>query len=335
MEYSCLETWGFSSAGAAGLSSLLGKHFSANMPALKKQARELGFEIVTVGYVGVSGGPGRGDSISRPRTKSMREFMLAAHDAYVASGYDRDYIPDAVSIHAYPYSPDFGFDTPLADVITYFDRWTRANRAVINSVWGPTIGSQIKLVMSEWNAGNSVWPGYMDHRVDDFYNEWLRMLRRNDFWMANVFAIASNGRSNHDLIGEDGIPRRHYDAFKSVSTSDPLAATEAGPLPSPPSAAGAMLTIVGIPETRRVAGALSIVAVPELEVAGVGAVDFFLNGRLMRTERQAPYCFTGDDSALCSPFDTSTLPRGRHVITAVMYYGSAQAATASEWFIKD
>ena len=221
MEYSCSDTWGFDNAGSTGVSTLLGKHFARNMPALKKYARGLGFEILTVGYIGVSGGFGWGDSIERPRMKNLREFLVATHEAYVASGNDPDYIPDAVSVHAYPYSGDFGYDASLADIIDYWDAWTVAAQAQIDQVWGPA-GSDIRLAVSEWNAGNKYWSGFNDDRVERFYTAWLRMLRRNDYWFANQFAIASNTSEPYDMIRDDGTTRRQYDAFKAVSVADSL-----------------------------------------------------------------------------------------------------------------
>jgi hypothetical protein len=222
MEYDCATSkWGFSSAGAVGVSKVLGEHYAQNMPALKKYARSLGFNILTVGYVGISGGTGWGNSVSSPNTRSMTEFMTAVHAAYVAHGNDPDYIPDAVSIHAYPYSPDFSATTPLSTIIAYFDNWTKANRAVIDRIWGTTIGARIKLVVSEWNAGTDTWPGFSDTRVNDFYTAWLHMLRRDGYWMADCFALASNDTQPFDMIREDGSTRRQYATFKSVSTSDP------------------------------------------------------------------------------------------------------------------
>lgn len=221
MEYDCAtSTWGFSSAGASGVSKTLGEHYAQNMPALKKYARSLGFNILTVGYVGISGGTGWGNSVSSPNTRSMTDFMTAVHNAYVAHGNDPDYIPDAVSIHAYPYSPDFSSTASLSSIISYFDNWTSANRAVINRIWGTTIGSRIKLVVSEWNAGIDTWSGFGDSRVNDFYTAWLHMLRRDGFWMANCFALASNDTQPFDMIREDGTTRRQYATFKSVSVND-------------------------------------------------------------------------------------------------------------------
>lgn len=226
LEYNAYKLWGFSSAGAVGVSTIIGQHYAQNMPALKKYARSLGFEIISIGYVGVSGGTGWGDSVVRPRTRTIVEFMTAVHDAYVASGYDPDYIPDAVSYHAYPYSGDFLVGTPLSEVIAYYDALTAAWRAEINAIWGPTIGPKIKLVCSEWNAGswNSTyqWPGFQDQRVNDFYAAFLQMLRRNNYWMANQFALASNSTRPYDLINTDGTPARQYETFKAVSLADPV-----------------------------------------------------------------------------------------------------------------
>ena len=221
MEYSCWRKWGFSSAGTIGVSSLLGQHYAQNMPALKKYARSLGFEVLTVGYAGVSGGFGWGDTITNPRVRNVHEFLVATHDAYVASGYDPDYIPDAISVHAYPYSGDFGYDAQLTDIIAYWDSWTAAVRKDIADVWGPA-GIDMKLVISEWNAGNKYWAGFSDQRVSDFYFAWLKMLRRNDYWMANQFAIASNTSNPYDMIRGDGTTRRQYDTFKAVSLADPV-----------------------------------------------------------------------------------------------------------------
>jgi hypothetical protein len=218
MEYACSALWGFSSAGAPGVSKLLGQHFAQNMPALKKYARSLGFDILTVGYIGTPGGFGWGDTVANPRVATATEFLTAAHDAYVASGYDPDYVPDAISIHAYPYSPDFGFTTPLSDIVSYYESWQTKVRDQINAIWGPTIGPSIKMAVTEWNAGSKDWTGFGDSRVVDFYNTWLAMLRRDGYWLANQFAIASNATEPYDMIRTTGATTPFYDAFKAAST---------------------------------------------------------------------------------------------------------------------
>jgi hypothetical protein len=221
MEYACSALWGYPSAGSPGVSKLLGQHFAQNMPALKKYARGLGFDILTVGYIGTAGGFGWGDSIANPRISTATEFLTATHDAYVASGYDPDYIPDAVSIHAYPNSPDFGVNASLTDIISYYEAWKSGVRSQIDAIWGPTIGPSIRLAVTEWNAGSKDWTGFNDSRVVDFYNAWLAMLRRNNFWMANQFAIASNATEPYDMIRTTGATTPFYDAFKAVSSTAP------------------------------------------------------------------------------------------------------------------
>ena len=225
MEYDCSALWGFPSAGSAGVSKALGQHFAQNMPALKKYARSLGFEIATVGYIGTPGGFGWGDSIANPRVSTAVEFLTAVHDAYVASGYDPDYIPDAISIHAYPYSGDFCGSTPLSscsvsvsDIVAYHEAWQAKVRDQMNAIWGPTIGSKIKFAVSEWNAGYQSWPGFTDARVVSFYTAWLAMLKRDGFWLADQFAIASNGSEPYDIIKETGATATFYDAFKAAAT---------------------------------------------------------------------------------------------------------------------
>ncbi|MDQ3895749.1 MAG: Ig-like domain-containing protein [Actinomycetota bacterium] len=221
MEYDCAAAWGFASAGSPGVSRTLGQHFAQNMPALKKYARSLGFDIVTVGYIGTPGGFGWGDSIANPRISTAVEFLTATHDAYVASGYDPDYIPDAISIHAYPFSPDFGYNASLSDIISYYESWQAKVRAQINSIWGPTIGPSIRMAVSEWNAGEKSWTGFSDQRVVDFYNAWLAMLRRGNYWLANQFAIGSNGTEPYDMIKATGATTPYYYAFKTNSTGTP------------------------------------------------------------------------------------------------------------------
>lgn len=213
------------SGGSVGVSTMLGKHYGANMAALKKYARSLGFEIATVGYMGIGGGFMWGDTMANPNTRTPTEFNTAAKVAYDANGGDPDYIPDAVSIHAYPNTSgvggDFGSSATLADIITYYDNWASSTRSILTTIWGSAIASGIKLAISEWNAGDSGWAGFSDSRVDDFYDAWLAMLRRNDFWLANCFALASNGAQPYDMIAEDGTTRRQYAVFKNRSINDP------------------------------------------------------------------------------------------------------------------
>jgi hypothetical protein len=221
IEFDCAEQWGFSDAGSAGLGTVIAKHYGANMPALKKYARSLGFEIISVAYMGTAGGPGWGDSIAKPRVRTCTEFMTELHNEYVAHGNDPDYIPDAMSYHAYPYGGDFEFSTPLPDVIAYYKAVDAAWRAECVRIWGQGIGSKIRLVCSEWNAGgyNSdyKWPGFSDQRIDNFYTAWLGMLKSEHYWAADQFAVGSNTSQPYDLITPGGVVRRQYYPFKAAS----------------------------------------------------------------------------------------------------------------------
>lgn len=231
MEYVGWEFWkkqgasAMGSGGSVGVSTMLGKHYGANMPALKKYARTLGFEIACMGYMGIGGGFNWGNTVLAPNTRTPTEFHTAVKAAYDASGGDPDYIPDAVSIHAYPHTSggggDFGSSATLADIISYHDNWVTSTRSIMNTIWGSTIGNNIKLAVSEWNAGDTGWTGFSSSAVDDFYDAWLDMLRRNDFWMANCFALASNGTEPYDMVKEDGTTRRQYAIFKNRSINDP------------------------------------------------------------------------------------------------------------------
>jgi hypothetical protein len=254
-EYDSWRTWGFSSAGTVGVSKALGDKYVAIMPALKKYCRDvLGFsQVVTVGYVGVSGGPGWGQSVTPDASKPygyacqyssrwIDEFNTEIHNAYVAHGDDPDYIPDAESIHAYPHSPDFtdtpgyAFDDNM--VCAYYRNWLVQSRGRLDSIWGSSIGDNIRFSISEWNAGadnsDGIWSGWSTpSMVQAFYSSWLHMLQGNGvttgtgtrFWDANCFELASESPTGYgayyNLIREDGSTPAWYDTFKAISTSDP------------------------------------------------------------------------------------------------------------------
>jgi hypothetical protein len=254
-EYDSWRTWGFSSAGAVGVSKALGDKYVAIMPALKKYARDvLGFsQVATVGYVGVSGGPGWGQSVTPDASKPfgyacqysarwIDEFNTEVHNAYLAHGGDPDYIPDAESIHAYPHSPDFSatpgyaFDDNM--VCAYYRNWLVQSRGRLDAIWGSTVGDNIRFSISEWNAGannsSGTWSGWATpSSVQSFYSSWLHMLQGNGvttgagtrYWDANCFELASESPTGdgayYNLIREDGSTPAWYDTFKAISTSDP------------------------------------------------------------------------------------------------------------------
>ena len=225
------------------------------MPALKKYARDvLGFsQVVTVGYVGLSGGPGWGQAVtpdpgkpygyaSEYNARSIDEFNSAVRAAYAAHGNDPDYIPDAESIHAYPHSPDFsdqaGYEFPDNMAYAYYRNWLVQSRRRLDAIWGAAVGDQIRLSISEWNAGSNnssgTWSGWhTPSRVQAFYDGWLHMLQGDGvttgagtrYWNANVFELASISAVGfgryYNLVREDGSTPTWYETFKAVSTNDP------------------------------------------------------------------------------------------------------------------
>ena len=269
MDYDCAAHWfgAGASAGLSGVSTLMGQHYAANMPALIKYARDtLRFsQVVSVGYIGVSGG-GYGSttngwganctaSATAPygyacgyRVRAMTEFSNAVLAAYNSNGHDPDYIPDVESIHAYCHSTDFlptsftGNPYDFDDNVCYafYRSWLVKSRAYVNSIWGSTIGNNIRFSISEWEAGTcatttNCWTGFSSpSAVQSYYDGWYRMLRGDGnttgtgtrYWSANVFAIASftdtDPNGVYNLVRQDGTTPPWYDTFRSMSTVDPL-----------------------------------------------------------------------------------------------------------------
>jgi hypothetical protein len=254
-EYDSYKKWGFADAGSAGVSRALGDKFALTMPALKKYARDvLGFsQVVTVGYVGVAGGPGWGQAVRRDpgkpygyaceyRARSIDEFNAAVHNAYVAHGDDPYYIPDVESVHSYAHDPDFsdkaGYEFNDNMVYAYFRNWLVQSRRHLDATWGSSIGGNIRFSISEWNAGanntDGTWSGWKTpRRVQSFYKGWLRMLQGNGtttgagtrYWSANCFELASESPTGYgrfyNLIRENGSTPAWYKTFKAISTGDP------------------------------------------------------------------------------------------------------------------
>jgi len=254
-EYDCYRAWGFANAGSVGVSQALGDKYVATMPALKKYARDvLGFaQVVTVGNIGVPGGPAWGQAVTPDASKPygyaaeyesrwIDEFNVEVHNAYLAHGNDPDYIPDVESIHSYPHGPDFttkaGYEYDDRKIYAYFRNWIIHSRQRLDAIWGSAIGDQIRFSLGEWNAGannaDGTWSGWSTpSRVQTFYRGWLRMLQGNGvttgsgtrWWNANCFELAGEAPTClghfYNLIRKDGSTPAWYGPFKPVSTEDP------------------------------------------------------------------------------------------------------------------
>jgi hypothetical protein len=281
MESACLGVWQrqgarISSIGSIGVSKRIGEHFAATMPELKQYARDLGFsDVVVIGYIGNGGGPGWSSNYStfcRPVN-----FMDPANFPYnfncgfdsrwvdefndaVKMAYDRApvaskayYIPDGISIHAYPHGRDFepgpgepGYDNYNFDdriVYSYYHTWNKQARSRLNAIWGPAIGAQILLAISEWNAGvarsdSDHWIGWDNPAmIQSFYAGWFDMLQGNGvttgsgtrFWQATNFCLACNADfrapnpnwpGKYNVINRNGTYNPQYAALKDASLTD-------------------------------------------------------------------------------------------------------------------
>lgn len=281
MEFACVRVWQrqgarIGSAGSIGVSRRIGEHFAATMPALKQHARNLGFsEVVVMGYIGNGGGPNWSSNYAKfcspvdppDRTRHPYDFECRFNPRWVdefnnavKSAYDNapeaakpDYIPDAISIHAFPHGPDFepgpgepGYDNYSFDdriVYAYYNNWNKQARARLNAIWGSSIGSQVLLAISEWNAGVSRsgtdhWIGWNDPvMIQSFYAGWFDMLQGNGvttgsgtrFWQATNFCLACNSDfagpnpnwpGKYNLVNRNGTPNPQYAAFKDANSTD-------------------------------------------------------------------------------------------------------------------
>lgn len=251
MENDCWRTWQaqgapIASAGSPGVSQRLGEVYAATMPALKAYATALHFsQVVTVGYIGVGGGTRWGQPCTADRSAAygyscgyqerwIDEFNTAVYAAYVASGDNPDYVPDAESIHAYPHSSDFSaspgyeFDDNVA--FAYYRQWIESSRDAVDAIWGSSPGDNIRFAISEWNAGvanaSGAWSGWRSpSRVQTFYAGWFNMLAGDGmstgqgtrFWAANCFELASNADTGagapYNLVEQDGTTPAWYATF--------------------------------------------------------------------------------------------------------------------------
>jgi hypothetical protein len=246
-DYNCAPFWGYSTDGAPGVSTKLGHLYVATMPALVAYARQLGFsDIVTMGYVGISGGPGWGDPCTADSsapygyscavpTTYIDEFNNVVHAAYVASHDNPDYLPEVESVHSYCHSTDFtskpGYPVPDAKCYAWQREWLLMARAQVEQIWGEPIGSRIRFAVSEWSGGtyrtpSDSWAGYRNGGMTSYVSGYLKMLQGDGqvtgsgtgYWGAALFLTASNPQGNgYNLIEPDGSPADYYPAFRAAS----------------------------------------------------------------------------------------------------------------------
>jgi hypothetical protein len=253
-EYDCAAYWGFGSAGSSGVSTDIGEMYAATMPALIEYARSLGFsDVVSVGYIGVNGGPQWSGQPCTPSrgyayeynchvpTLWVDQFNQAVLAAYRANGNNPDYIPDVESVHSYCHSNDFAtnpFTFDNNECYAFQREWLTSSRGQVNSIWGKTIGNNIRFAVSEWQAGacdsypSDCWSGFnaTGNPVGSYVDGFLSMLAGNGvttgtgtaYWAANLFELASNGSGTqgpgaYNVINADGSTPPWYANFEADS----------------------------------------------------------------------------------------------------------------------
>ena len=213
--------YNYTTAGTA-----VAQHWINNVPAMKKYARSLGFEIYVGGPAMTNiGGLKWGDTIANPGMKPTTDFLQTIKNEYEnpASPYyhDPDLIPTFYSFHSYATDCSGNGFTTL-DCVNYYAAFVDKTRSEINRIWGPTIGPRIQVADSEWNlAQDGPYAGWATAEATNFYGAMLQMFRQHNVWLANQFLMASNGNAM-DMITENGQVTPYYNVFKGVSLADPL-----------------------------------------------------------------------------------------------------------------
>jgi hypothetical protein len=202
------------------------QHWINNMPALKKHARSLGFEIFVGGPAMTNiGGLRWGDTVAKPAIRPARDFMQTIKNEYENPNspyyHDPDLIPTFYSFHSYGTDCAGNGHTTL-DCVAYYGAYVSAVRAEINRIWGPVIGPKIQIADTEWNlAQDAPYEGWDTAEATAFYQAMLSMFRERNVWLANQFLMASNN-NKMDMISQKGQPTPYYETFKALSIGDPV-----------------------------------------------------------------------------------------------------------------
>lgn len=238
--------------GTVGVSKRIGELYAALMPDVLTYAKTKGFkEVLSVGYMGVMGGPGWSGTASTYCTvDGTKTYGYACgfsarwvdefNQALVTAGVSA---PDIESVHQYAHGGDFdcgpggtncltgtsydGYDFNDNIVFSFDDNWETQARARLVNYWGSTVGNAIKLSISEWNAGVSIssgnmWTGWSTaSMVESFYTNYLQALEDIGFYNANLFCVACNSDTgipgNYNIIKKDASVPAWYDEFKLYS----------------------------------------------------------------------------------------------------------------------
>ncbi len=143
----------------------------------------------------------------------------------------------------------------------------------------------------------------------------------------NIFADNSGVTSK--------IPDRSGSRSGSVVTTPTAPAPAPTPTPPeteppvvPPANPTASLTLKGLTNGQTVAGSVILEAIPA-DAPNLAGVDFYLDNKLVNSQKTAPICLFDDSGTACAPYDITSVPNGKHIFKAVLRYGSNQTVEKS------
>jgi hypothetical protein len=176
------------------------------VPALKRHARSLGFEIQI-------GGP----AWSHPSAEDLAEFARTVKAEFDNSG-DEDLIPSFLSFHIYASQDRREANSEILDRVPTYGQFIDEANAVGES----SFGYPLPVAVTEWNFSVDT----KDRRDRDpefigaFTTAMLREFRAHGLWLANQFTFAS-GDPNLDMVDSRCRPKPMFEAFLAQRLGDP------------------------------------------------------------------------------------------------------------------
>ena len=201
-------------------------------PRLKRHARALGYEIFI-------GGPAWSNWYAW-NVGEVEQWLGRCKDAYVSSGYDRDWLPDFVSAHTYLTDQESQSFTNIQSAVDGWGARYDDLRMWINDTFtgctdrGYPVARQIKLADTEWGDW---YDGYTGSRefCEYFVGAMFAMMRApapdgsQRVWLASQFTLNSHDGGPLDMLHNDGSYKPLGLAFKAHATSAPTPRRSAGP----------------------------------------------------------------------------------------------------------
>lgn len=131
---------------------------------------------------------------------------------------------------------------------------------------------------------------------------------------------------------DSGVITKIADRQGSGTGADPGTGTpvpETEPVVDPPATPPATVTLKGLTPNQPVSGSVALEAIPA-NTPNLAGIDFYLDGKLINSQKTAPICLFDDNGKVCTPYDISKVtPNGNHTFKAVARYGANQTVEAS------